>query len=154
VAGRIQLIAILAVAGLARFWAIVFCLPAPICRPDERRSPALSCGSSRENFHPKFFDWPTLFMYLVAAGTVVFFKIDLWLHWFRGEYHFLQVISNHPAASLSDCAADERDSRNDLLWLVFRLPIACAIAWWGSSLLHSWRCRFSTCGIRISASPM
>lgn len=95
--GRAALIAILFVAGLARFWAIDFCLPAPICRPDEEAVASLATRFFARDFNPHFFDWPTLFMYAVTAGTVVYFKIGLWLHWFRGEYHFLQTISNFPA---------------------------------------------------------
>jgi hypothetical protein len=121
VIGRTPLIAILAVAGLARFWAIDFCLPSPICRPDEEAVTGIVVQFFARDFNPNFFDWPTLFMYLVGAGTVVFFKIGLWLHWFRGEYHFLEIISNQPAPVFLIARLVSATAGTISVWLVFRI---------------------------------
>lgn len=120
-AGRAALIAILIVAGVARFWAIDFCLPAPICRPDEEAVASLVPQFFARDFNPRFFDWPTLFMYAVAAGTVVYFKIGLWLDWFRGEYHFLQTISNFQAPVFLIARLLSATAGVVSVWLVYRL---------------------------------
>ncbi len=122
-AARTALVAILAVAGLARFWAIDFCLPAPICRPDEEAVVSIATRFFARDFNPNFFDWPALFMYVVAAGVVVFFKVGLWLHWFRGEYHFLQTISEFPAPVFLTARLVSAITGVVSVWLVFRIAI-------------------------------
>jgi Dolichyl-phosphate-mannose-protein mannosyltransferase len=123
VAARTVLVAILGVAGLARFWAIDFCLPAPICRPDEEAVVSIATRFFARDFNPNFFDWPALFMYVVAAGVVVFFKVGLWLHWFRGEYHFLQTISEFPAPVFLIARLVSATTGVVSVWLVFRIAI-------------------------------
>ena len=61
---------ILALAALARVWAISFCLPSPYCRPDEEAVAAVSLSIFGRNLNPHFFDWPTLFMYAVAVCLI------------------------------------------------------------------------------------
>jgi hypothetical protein len=120
---RTALVAILVVAALARFWAIDFCLPAPVCRPDEEAVVSIATSVFARDFHPHFFDWPTLFMYAVAAGTVIFFKIGLWLHWFRGEWHFLQTISDFPASVFLTARLLSATAGVASVWLVYRIGL-------------------------------
>jgi hypothetical protein len=86
------LAAILVAAALVRYWAIAFCLPGQLCRPDEEAVVGIAIRMFGRDFNPRFFDWPALFMYETAAGLVPFFKAGLYLGWFRGEYHFFETI--------------------------------------------------------------
>ena len=86
------LAAILVAAAVVRYWAIAFCLPGQLCRPDEEAVVGIATRMFGRDFNPRFFDWPALFMYETAAALVPFFKTGLYLGWFRGEYHFLQMI--------------------------------------------------------------
>jgi Dolichyl-phosphate-mannose-protein mannosyltransferase len=123
VTGRTALVAILVAAGLARFWAIDFCLPARICRPDEEAVASIATLFFARDFNPHFFDWPALFMYAVAAGVVVFFKIGLWLEWFRGEWHFLQTISADPAPVFLIARVLSATAGIVSVWLLFRIGV-------------------------------
>jgi hypothetical protein len=123
VSARATLAAILAVAGLARFWAIDYCLPAPICRPDEEAVVNIVTQVFARDFNPDFFDWPTLFMYAVAAGVVVFFKIGLWLQWFRGEWHFLQTISAFPEPVFLIARISSAVAGVVSVWLAYRIGV-------------------------------
>lgn len=86
------LAAILVAAAVVRYWAIAFCLPGQLCRPDEEAVVGIATRMFGRDFNPRFFDWPALFMYETAAALVPFFKTGLYLGWFRGEYHFFQTI--------------------------------------------------------------
>jgi 4-amino-4-deoxy-L-arabinose transferase-like glycosyltransferase len=94
---RAPLVAILAVAAVVRYWAINFCLPGLLCRPDEEAVAGIATHFFTRDLNPHFFDWPTLFFYETAAGLVAYFKVGLLLGWFRGEYHFFQTIVADPS---------------------------------------------------------
>ena len=87
-----SLAAILIVAAAARYWALTFCLPGQLCRPDEEAVASVAIGVLGRNFNPHFFDWPTLFMYETAASLVAIFKAGLFLGRFRGEHHFVGTL--------------------------------------------------------------
>ena len=89
---RAPLLAILGIAAVVRYWALAFCLPGQLCRPDEEAVVAVAIGIFGRNFNPGFFDWPTLFMYATAATLVPFFKLGVFLGWFRGEPHFARTL--------------------------------------------------------------
>jgi 4-amino-4-deoxy-L-arabinose transferase-like glycosyltransferase len=117
----IPMAALLIVAAVSRLWAIGFCLPAPYCRPDEEAVVGIVRGFFARDFNPHFFDWPTLFMYLVAAAMVPYFQLGRWLGWFRGEYHFLQTLAMDAtpvflAARLVSAAAGVLS-----VWVLFRV---------------------------------
>jgi Dolichyl-phosphate-mannose-protein mannosyltransferase len=90
------IVGILAVAALARYWAIDFCLPSLACRPDEDAVAAVSTHFFTRDFSPTFFDWPLLFMYEVTLALVPLFKIGRWIGWYRSEAHFLQMMVLDP----------------------------------------------------------
>jgi hypothetical protein len=87
---------ILLAAALARVFAIDFCLPSHYCRPDEEAVGSVVMRVLGRDLNPHWFDWPSLFMYLTALGLVPFFKVGNALGWYRGEYHFLQVLTADP----------------------------------------------------------
>jgi hypothetical protein len=90
------IVLILAIAAIARYWAIDFCLPSTLCRPDEEAVAAVSTFFFTRHFNPNFFDWPSLFMYEVTLALVPLFKFGRWLWWYRSETHFLQMIVLDP----------------------------------------------------------
>jgi hypothetical protein len=94
------ILGILAVAAVVRCWAIDFCAPGPLCRPDEETVVGIAIQFFGRDLNPHFFDWPTLFMDETATGLVGFFKVGLFLGWFRAEYHLtIYVRPDHLAAA-------------------------------------------------------
>ena len=83
-------------AAIARFWAIDFCLPTLVCRPDEEAVAAITTGFFARDFHPHFFDWPPLFMYAVTLALIPYAKYMKFTGVLRSEYRFLQSISANP----------------------------------------------------------
>jgi hypothetical protein len=59
--------ALTVLAGVLRFWGLTFGLPRAMARPDEDAITATAAQIVLHGADPKFFDYPTLFMYLVAG---------------------------------------------------------------------------------------
>lgn len=116
-----SLVAILIVAAAVRYWALAFCLPGQLCRPDEEAVVSVAIGVLGRNFNPHFFDWPTLFMYETAASLVPFFKAGVLLGWFRGEGHFIRTLMAD--ASLVFLAARVLSATAGVasVWVLFRV---------------------------------
>jgi hypothetical protein len=72
--GNLVLAAILAVAALARFWALDFGLPHPAARPDEEAVSALAGGYLTGSLEQTVFTYPPLFMLTVAAAIWLVFR--------------------------------------------------------------------------------
>jgi hypothetical protein len=72
---HLPIVLILAVAGLSRFWAIGFGLPHPFCRPDESAIVDVTTRFFGRSRNPHFFNYPTLFFYIVAAWTFGYFLV-------------------------------------------------------------------------------
>ena len=121
VRGRVPIAIILLIASVARLWGLDFGLPSPYCRPDEEAVAAVSLSIFARNLNPHFFDWPTLFMYVVASCLLPYFQVGRYLGWFRGEGHFLQV----NAADISTVFLIARTlsviSGVASVWLVYRV---------------------------------
>jgi Dolichyl-phosphate-mannose-protein mannosyltransferase len=62
----VALVLLTAGAGALRFWGLGFGLPSTMARPDEEAITATAAHIVLYGPDPKFFDYPTLFMYLVA----------------------------------------------------------------------------------------
>jgi len=97
---RLPLAAILVVAAVARFWAIDFCLPSVVCRPDEEAVAAITTQFFARDLNPHFFDWPPLFMYAVTLALIPYAKYLKFTGVLRSEYRFLQSISIDPTPIL------------------------------------------------------
>jgi len=95
--GSAGLLAILALAAILRIWGLHFGLPHTLTRPDEDASVAIAMRFFSRSGNPGFFDWPSLFMYAVTAGLIVYFQIGRLVGWFPYEYTFLVAVSQHPA---------------------------------------------------------
>jgi hypothetical protein len=111
---------ILLAAAAARVFAIDFCLPSHYCRPDEEAVGSVVMRVLARDLNPHWFDWPSLFMYLTALVLVPIFKVGNALGWYRGEYHFLQLLTANPepvylAARLLSVSAGVMS-----VWLLYR----------------------------------
>src|SRR5689334_13319802 len=80
---------LLAVAATLRFWGIGFGLPHTITRPDEDATVSIAVGVMTRSLNPHFFDWPTLFMYGVAAAFAVYFQFGRLAGWFADKSAFV-----------------------------------------------------------------
>jgi Dolichyl-phosphate-mannose-protein mannosyltransferase len=117
------LTAILGVALVARYWAIDYCLPALVCRPDEEAVASIAGGFFARDFNPHFFDWPPLFMYAVALAMVPFFKYAKYTGWIRSEYRFLLSITQHPAPVFLAARAISAAAGTASVWIVHRIAL-------------------------------
>lgn len=118
------IVGILAVAALARYWAIDFCLPSLGCRPDEDAVAAVSTHFFTRDLKPTFFDWPSLFMYVVTLGMVPLFKIGRWIGWYRrallkARYTLRHTILAHTIRAHDQSAGVVYDWQDE-----FYLPLA------------------------------
>jgi dolichyl-phosphate-mannose-protein mannosyltransferase len=87
----------IAVAVVLRVWGIGFGLPHTITRPDEDATVSIAVGLFTRSLNPHFFDWPTLFMYGVAAAFAVYFQIGRVAGWFADKSAFVAAVSEHPS---------------------------------------------------------
>ena len=118
---RAPIVGILAIAALARFWAIDFCLPSTLCRPDEEAVAAISTYFFTRNFNPHFFDWPSFFMYEVSVALIPLFKVGLWLGWYRGEKHFVEMMRLDPAPVFLTARLLSAIAGVATVWVVYRI---------------------------------
>ena len=72
---RRLLLLVLLIALTVRLWGIAFGLPAALARPDETQIAGPAVGYLGGNLEPPFFQWPTLFQYLVALVYVAYVVI-------------------------------------------------------------------------------
>jgi 4-amino-4-deoxy-L-arabinose transferase-like glycosyltransferase len=83
-------------AAALRVWGIGYGLPHTLARPDEEAVFAVALRFFGRNLNPEFFDWPSLFMYVVAAAFVVYFNIGRVVGWFGREASFIAAGTTHP----------------------------------------------------------
>jgi 4-amino-4-deoxy-L-arabinose transferase-like glycosyltransferase len=91
------LFAVLIAAAALRVWGIGYGLPNTLAHPDEGAVFSVALRFFGRNLNPAFFDWPSLFMYAVAAAFVVYFNIGRMVGWFGREVSFIAAASTHPA---------------------------------------------------------
>jgi len=115
------LAAVLVAAAVVRYWAIAFCLPGQLCRPDEEAVVNIATRMFGRDLNPRFFDWPALFMYETAAALVPFFKTGLYLGWFRGEYHFFQTIVTDASPVFLTARLLSATAGLASVWVLFRV---------------------------------
>jgi hypothetical protein len=115
------LASILVVAAIARFWAVDFCLPALVCRPDEEAVASIATGFFARDPNPHFFDWPPVFMYAVALVIVGYFKYVKLMGWIRSEYRFLQSIGQDPTPLFLSARLLSAAAGTASVWVVYRI---------------------------------
>ncbi len=69
---RRLLAVVLVLAAAVRLWGIGFGLPAAYARPDETEVAGPAVGFLSGDLRPPFFQWPTLFSYVVALAYFVY----------------------------------------------------------------------------------
>jgi len=95
--GHLPLASILGVAVALRLWGIDFGLPHTLARPDEDAVASIALRFFRRELNPGFFDWPSLFTYLVAVGYAAYFNIGRLIGWFPYEATFITAAGTTPA---------------------------------------------------------
>lgn len=115
------ILAILVAAAVVRYWAIDFCVPTTRCRPDEEAVANIVWHLFERDFNPRFFDWPSLFFYEVTVGLVPFFKLGVYLDWFRGERHFAALIGNDPTIIVLTARMLSAAAGVLSVWVLFRV---------------------------------
>lgn len=93
----VPLACVLLGAAALRGWGIGYGLPHTLTRPDEEAVFAVALRVFGGNFDPGFFDWPSLFMYAVAAAFVLYFNIGRIAGWFGREAAFVAAAIGNPA---------------------------------------------------------
>src|SRR5215471_6727262 len=88
---------VFALAVALRLWGIDFGLPHTLTRPDEDAVASIALRFFRRSLNPGFFDWPSLFMYVVALGYAVYFNVGRFLGWFPYEATFVTSAAAMPA---------------------------------------------------------
>lgn len=58
---------------------------------------SVAIGIFSRSLNPHFFDWPTLFMYVVSIAYALYFRVGLATGWFPTEAAFLAEASQQPA---------------------------------------------------------
>jgi 4-amino-4-deoxy-L-arabinose transferase-like glycosyltransferase len=73
--GRFAILSVLVTALAVRLWGLGFGLPYVAARPDETAVAGPAVGFLSGDLRPPFFEWPTLFVYAVAALYVAYFVV-------------------------------------------------------------------------------
>jgi len=87
---RLLVAAIVALAALVRFWGLDFGLPHTETRPDESSIVAVAIRIAHGDLHPHFFNYPTLYMYVLAAlywGVYGLGRVGGWFESFEQFAH-------------------------------------------------------------------
>jgi hypothetical protein len=117
------LIGIVAIAAIARYWAIDFCVPFDQCRPDEDATQSIVIRVFRRTYNPLFFDWPTLFMYAVTLSLVPYFKFGWLMGWFRGEGHFIEYTGFATGQVIIHARLVNATAGLFSVWVIYRIAL-------------------------------
>ncbi len=97
----IGLLVLAVAAGALRFYALDFGLPARNARPDEGYLVGLALGVGQGNINPKFFDYPSLNIYLTFLVYAVWFILGaLTGQWHTPEAFALGILEDPTGAFL------------------------------------------------------
>ena len=116
------IVVILTAAAVARLWGIGFGLPHPQCRPDEEAISAIAGGFRTGDLNPHVFNYPALFMLVVAAVLRLLPLGEGLLHKLM-PFHFHSLLdgvsvteTNYMVARLLSAAAGVAS-----VWVIFRI---------------------------------
>lgn len=113
--------AILAVAAIARFWALTFGLPHPAARPDEEAVASLAGSYLQGNFAPSSFTYPPLFILVVAAVMwLVFWQMPSTLRRLR-----IPVVPGDPSTATSRTLQRVLSATAGIasVWVLYRIGV-------------------------------
>ncbi len=88
---RPELWLLVALAGAVRFYGLRFGMPHVQARPDELVVGGIAIDFLRGDLNPHFWDYPTLFMYVLAVCDYAYYLFGRAAGWFRSPDHFLSV---------------------------------------------------------------
>jgi len=88
---RLLVAAIIGLAALVRFWGLDFGLPHTETRPDESSIVGIAVSIARGDLHPHFFNYPTLYMYVLAALYLGVYAVGRVGGWFDSFEQFAHV---------------------------------------------------------------
>ena len=83
-------------AAALRLWGVDYGLPHTLARPDEDAVFAIAQRVYTGHLNPEFFDWPSLFMYVVAACSLLYFTVGRLAGWFGRMASFVAATTAHP----------------------------------------------------------
>lgn len=72
---RRAILGVLLLAAALRVWGLGFGFPAATARPDETQIAGPAVGYLSGDLRPPFFQWPTLFQYIVALADVLYARL-------------------------------------------------------------------------------
>jgi 4-amino-4-deoxy-L-arabinose transferase-like glycosyltransferase len=88
------ILTLLILAAAVRFWGLTFGLPLVQARPDEQLISGRVIGFfEKGDPNPRFFDYPTLYLYLLAGLYYLFYLLGRVVGWFQS---FAQFVSSWP----------------------------------------------------------
>jgi hypothetical protein len=82
---------LLAVAATVRFYGLRFGMPHVWARPDELVVADVAQAFLTGNLNPRFWDYPTLFMYALALLDYAYYLFGRAMGWFQSVPHFLAL---------------------------------------------------------------
>jgi len=82
---------LLAVAAVVRFYGLRFGMPHVWARPDELVVADVAQAFLTGNLNPRFWDYPTLFMYALALLDYAYYLFGRAMGWFHSVPHFLAL---------------------------------------------------------------
>jgi Dolichyl-phosphate-mannose-protein mannosyltransferase len=85
---RILLVAFVALGLAVRFWGLTFGLPVVYARPDELLLIGVVIGFFRGDPNPHFFEYPTLYLYVLAGVYCLFYARSMLAGWVRDSAEF------------------------------------------------------------------
>ena len=81
---RLLLVAVVALGLAVRFWGLKFGLPVVYARPDELLLIGVVIGFFRGDPNPHFFEYPTLYLYVLAGVYCLFYARSMLAGWVSG----------------------------------------------------------------------
>ena len=116
--------AILPVAAMARLWGIHFCLPHPRCRPDEDAISAIAGGLRLADLNPHVFNYPALFMLVVAMVLFMLPSLERLLHKAM-PFHFRPLLDGASTTTIHYMVARVLTAAAGIasVWVVFRIAL-------------------------------
>lgn len=90
------LLALLILGAALRLWGIGFGLPYPMTRPDEEFIVSVALRFFSGDFNPRFFEWPSLYFYVVHAVFRLIYLVGHLTGAFADTGAFIEAAGNNP----------------------------------------------------------
>jgi len=96
---EVLLVMVLIVGAVVRFWGIDFGLPHPLTRPDEQHYIAMAMHLLNGSISTEYFyEYPSLFFYILATGLVVYYAVGRLMGWYGGVNDLIYQYATDPAS--------------------------------------------------------